>query len=164
MRVGFTIEDEAVTPVDDERLVALLREVYVGGGFTNPDLASSAFTPAAVRARGCLLCAWDDSGALAGMVIVVPPDSPARRLAGPDEAEPHLMAVAQNRRRAGIGDALLRAALARARSAGYRACVLWTQPTMLAAHRLYERAGFSRSPSEDFERAGRAFQVYRTPL
>jgi hypothetical protein len=35
---------------------------------------------------------------------------------------------------------------------------------MHAAHRLYERAGFARSPAEDFQRNGRSFLVYRARL
>lgn len=155
------VVDDARDRAPDEALAALLHRVYVGGGFTDADVAETAFTPEAVRARGLLLCARAEGGALAGTVIVVPPGSPARRLAAPDEAEMQLLAVDPAQRGRGVGAALVRAAIRAAREAGYRGMVLWTQPTMHAAHRLYEQAGFARSPGEDFARGGRAFQVYR---
>lgn len=34
---------------------------------------------------------------------------------------------------------------------GARAMVLWSQPSMSSAHRLYERLGFSRAPERDQE-------------
>jgi ribosomal protein S18 acetylase RimI-like enzyme len=155
------IVDDSVSRTGDQELEALLRHVYVDGGFTEPDVARAMFTAEAVRARGRLLCARDAAGALIGTVIVVPPESAARRLAAPTEAEMHLLAVDGRCRGQGVGRALVHAAVESAQQAGYRGMVLWTQPTMLAAHRLYEELEFSRSPAEDFERGGRAFRVYR---
>jgi GNAT superfamily N-acetyltransferase len=157
----YTIVDDALVRADDEKLVALLRAVYVDGGFTAADVAAKAFSPAAVRARGRLLYASAEDGALVGTVVVVPPESEASRLAQEDEAELHLLAVAAELRGQGIGRSLVDAAMVAALDAGYRGMVLWTQPTMHTAHRLYEQAGFVRSPSEDFAREGRTFQVYR---
>jgi ribosomal protein S18 acetylase RimI-like enzyme len=146
-------------------LEALLHRVYVGGGFTDPDVAVSVFAERAVRERGQLLVSRErDDGALTGMVIVVPPDSPARRLAASDEAEMHLLAVSPEHRKAGIGSALVSAALEAARAYGVRRMLLWTQPTMKDAHRLYERFGFTRIPARDFERAGRSFLVFEKAL
>jgi len=155
------IADDSTWRANDDELVALLRCVYVGGGFTDADVADVVFTPEAIRARGQLLCARGIRGTLMGTVMVVPPDSPARRLAANDEAEMHLLAVGEDCRGLGVGSALVDAAVAAARRAGYRGMVLWTQPTMVGARRLYDRAGFSRSRSEDFKRHGRSFHVYR---
>ena len=160
----FKVVDESEAPVDDTQLEALLRDVYVGGGFTAPDVAATVFSAGAVRARGRLLCARDEHGGLVGTVIVVPPDSSARQLALPEQAEMHLLAVSPDRRRDGVGAMLVQAAMTTARAEGYRSMVLWTQPAMHSAHRLYARAGFSRSPTEDFERGGRVFLVYRAAL
>ncbi len=157
----YEIIDDSVSRADDEELEALLRSVYVDGGFTALDVARTMFAAEAVRARGRLLCARDPGGRLLGTVIVVPPDSAAKRLAASDEAEMHLLAVDGRCRGQGLGRALIRAAVESAQQAGHRGMVLWTQPTMLVAHRLYEEMGFSRSPAEDFDRGGRAFRVYR---
>ena len=50
-----------------------------------------------------------------------------------------------------MGEALVRACMDRARAAGARRLRLSTQPDMHAAHRLYERLGFARTPDLDWE-------------
>src|SRR3954470_22706541 len=94
----------------DAELEALLHRVYVAGGFTPAELANNLFAAAAVRARGQILIATADGNELLGMVIVVPPTSPARRIAASDEAEMHLLAVAPEHRARGIGARLIEAA------------------------------------------------------
>jgi ribosomal protein S18 acetylase RimI-like enzyme len=79
----------------------------------------------------------------------------------PDEFELHLLCVRPDSRRRGIGEALVRAALQRAKAEGARGVVLWTQPTMDAAQRLYRRCGFERDESADFSRGARQFLVHR---
>jgi GNAT superfamily N-acetyltransferase len=160
----YAITDDAHERADDHALIALLSGAYVGGGFTDPAVADVVFTPGAVRARGRLLYARCVRGSPIGTVIVVPPESPARRLAAADEAELHLLAVDERYRGLGLGHTLVRAALDAAQRAGHRGVVLWTQPTMVVAQRVYERAGFARAYAEDFARDGRSFKVYRRPL
>jgi ribosomal protein S18 acetylase RimI-like enzyme len=150
--------------VHAEQVEALLRRVYVDAGFTDPKIAVTAFAAEAVFARGQLLVTRDAAGSLSGMVIVVTPDSPARKIAAPGEAEMHLLAVAPEHRNAGIGRALVDAAVESARSKGFGRMVLWTQPAMKDAHRLYERAGFTRAPARDFENVGRSFCVFEKTL
>lgn len=154
------IEPLESTPQSDAALEALLHETYVRGGFTDAILAGT-LDAAAVRARGEVLAARDEAGSLLGTVTLVAPASPARRLAVPDELELHLLAVRPDARRRGIGEALVRAALVRAQAKGARGVVLWTQPTMGAAQRLYRRCGFERDASADFSRGARQFLVYR---
>jgi ribosomal protein S18 acetylase RimI-like enzyme len=76
-------------------------------------------------------------------------------------AELHLLCVKPDARGGGIGEALVRAALDRAKAEGARGVVLWTQPTMAAAQRLYRRCGFERDPAADFTRGLRQFLVHR---
>jgi ribosomal protein S18 acetylase RimI-like enzyme len=49
-----------------------------------------------------------------------------------------------------IGELLVLDCLDRARAAGKRRMVLSTDPRMRAAHRLYERLGFTRLPERDW--------------
>ena len=147
------------SPRADSALEALLYETYVRGGFTDAILASSLLA-AAVRARGEVLAAHDRTDLL-GTVTLVAPSSAARRLATREEFELHLLCVRSDARRRGIGEALVRAALQRAKAEGARGVVLWTQPSMEAAQRLYRRCGFERDPSADFNRAARQFLVHR---
>ena len=74
-------------------------------------------------------------------------------------AEIHLLAVDPPWRGRGIGQALVDAAIGRARQGGASRILLWTQPTMVAAQRLYVRCGFQRAPELDFKRGNRQFLV-----
>lgn len=162
---GCDIVDDQAEPARDHEIEDLLRRVYVDAGFTDPGLAASLFTAQAVRQRGKLFLARASAErSLLGMVIAVPPTSPARRMAASDEMEMHLLAVAPDRRSSGIGMALVAAALDFARSGSYKRVVLWTQPSMHAAQRLYERATFVRAPHRDWTRDDRAFLVYELVL
>ena len=59
-----------------------------------------------------------------------------------------MAATAQGR---GVGEALTRACIDRARVAGRGQLVLHSTDRMTTAHRLYERLGFVRDPSLDWE-------------
>ena len=148
------------SPQADAALEDLLHETYVRGGFTDASLAHTLLAPA-VRSRGEVLAARDRTDSLIGTVTLVAPASSARRLATPEEFELHLLAVRPDARRRGIGEALVRDALQRAKAEGARGVVLWTQPTMEAAQRLYRRCGFERDARADFSRVGRQFLVHR---
>ena len=154
------IEPLEVSPQADAALEALLYETYVRGGFTDAVLAGTLLA-AAVRARGEVLAARDGTDSLLGTLTLVAPGSPARRLATPEEFELHLLAVRPDARRRGIGEALVRDALRRAQREGARGVVLWTQPMMDAAQRLYLRCGFERDARADFSRGARQFLVHR---
>ena len=156
---AIVVQSAAACRIADTELEDLLQRVYVQGGFTNPEAAKSLFAAEAVWARGEILVVRGSSGSeeLRGMVIVVAPTSPARRIAGSDESEMHLLAVSPSWRGRGIGGALIEGALNLARRQGYARMVLWTQPTMQGAQRLYEAAGFTRQADRDFVGAGRRF-------
>ena len=154
------IEPLEVSPQADAALEALLYETYVRGGFTDASVAHTLLA-AAVRARGEVLAARDGTDSLLGTLTLVASGSPARRLATPEELELHLLAVRPDARRRGIGEALVHDALRRAQREGARGVVLWTQPMMDAAQRLYLRCGFERDASADFSRGARQFLVHR---
>lgn len=157
----FRIDSADSLEVVDAEIGNLLNKAYVGGGFTSPERGEVIFAPPAVRGRGHLICARPlGAKKLAGMVIVVFPDSSARRLANSDEAELHLLAVDGAYRGVGLGHALVQAATDFAHEHGFRKMVLWTQPSMFAAQRLYEYSGFVRALHRDPTINGMQFLAY----
>jgi ribosomal protein S18 acetylase RimI-like enzyme len=83
----------------------------------------------------------------------------------PGEAEFRMLAVAPEARGRGIGHSLARWCVDRAREQGCTAVVLSSLDRMHAAHRLYERMGFSRLPERDWAPAPDiALLAYRLDL
>jgi ribosomal protein S18 acetylase RimI-like enzyme len=140
---------------------ALARAVYVEEGYTAAEHVEVVLG-AAERSRDArVLVACDESGTMLGTVTLVLDDGPARRMSFAGEAEIRLLAVSKDARGRGAGSELVRECLSRARARGRARCVLCTQPSMAAAHRIYERAGFMRDPSRDFTTpAGAEMLVY----
>ncbi|MET9562681.1 GNAT family N-acetyltransferase [Streptomyces tauricus] len=90
-------------------------------------------------------------GRLLGGVTFVPAGGPMAEVSRDGEAEIRMLAVAKDARGRGVGTALVRACVDRARAtAGCGAVVLSTQRTMHSAHRIYERLGFTRDPARDW--------------
>jgi ribosomal protein S18 acetylase RimI-like enzyme len=165
----FEILASSEHEIGDDAIHRLLWSCYVDGEFTAPDVASAIFAPDAVRARGTMLVALRVGPVRTadGMVIVVPPTSPARRIARLDEIEMHLLAVDPQQRGHGLGRSLVERALLEGRRLGGKQMVLWTQPTMYAAQRLYVASGFTRAAARDREImaiANKPFLVFERPL
>ena len=159
----FEIDVAEVLRIDDIELSELLAQVYVAGGFVDAEEAVSLFEPSAVRKRGILIGAREKQHLqLVGIVIVVPPDSLARRLAQNNEAEMHLLGVEPAYRRQGLGRILVESAIGRAKQSGYSKIILWTQVSMKSAQKLYEARGFTHV--DDIKRNGRDFKVYEIVL
>ena len=123
---------------------------YQEAGFLSP---GSGYAPV-LRALGgdgdgTVLVAVD-GGRIVGTVML---QSGGNVVTGPDEAEIRALAVTPDGQRTGTGSALLRAVIERAAGDGVRHLTLLTQPDMVAAQRLYERAGFRRLPDRDWSPA-----------
>lgn len=99
-----------------------------------------------------VLVALDDvAGELLGTVTFSAGPGPLSNLAVEGEAEFRMLAVRPGVRRRGIGRTLVDACIARAGAAGARRLRLSSGPTMVDAHRLYERLGFERTPERDWQ-------------
>ncbi len=94
-------------------------------------------------------------GELVGSVFLFPPAEGGAdgggRMVWP---ELRLLAVAPEARGRGIGAALVRACVERARRSGAEAIGLYSSASMRAALHLYERLGFTRAPEYDFQPPG----------
>ncbi|QIP84736.1 GNAT family N-acetyltransferase [Streptomyces sp. Tu 2975] len=104
------------------------------------------------NAQAEVYVAVDAQNTLLGGVAFVPAGGPFADIAGPGEAEFRMLAVDARARGRGAGEALVRTCVERARATpGCVRLVLSTQPTMYAAHRIYDRLGFVRTPERDWE-------------
>src|SRR4051795_8810355 len=100
------------------------------------------------RASAAEVLVAAEHGRVLGTVTFVADGGPLGEIAGPDEAEFRMLAVDPAAQGRGVGLALMREVLER--SAGRRAIVCSSLPSMRAAHRLYDRLGFTRVPERDW--------------
>jgi ribosomal protein S18 acetylase RimI-like enzyme len=99
----------------------------------------------------CVLVAVSPAGELLGGVTYVSgPEDPYAEELNDGEAGIRMLAVDPARQGSGVGQALTRACLERARADGRRRVVLHTGDWMPAAKHIYETLGFVREPSIDF--------------
>ncbi|WOF23166.1 GNAT family N-acetyltransferase [Microbacterium betulae] len=123
---------------------------------------------AAARAEGgdLLVAANASDGRIVGTASLLRADSALIRQSRDDEAELRLLAVLPEARRRGIGEALLRESLERARAWGSPALVLDTGPWNERSQRLYRKLGFERLPERETLPAsnGGNLAVYRYDL
>jgi ribosomal protein S18 acetylase RimI-like enzyme len=117
--------------------------------------ATGAEILVAVDGGGAGIDAGGDTGGgrgILGAVSYVPgPRSPAAEFTDEDAAGIRMLAVATGAQRRGVGEALTRACVERARAQGRRQVILHSTDNMTAAHRLYRRLGFRRDPALDWE-------------
>lgn len=100
---------------------------------------------------GEILVAVDEGDAVLGAVLFVLPGSAYAELSGPGEAEFRMLAVDPAGQGRGVGEALVRACVSRARELGCHAIVICVRSGFaVSAHRLYARLGFVRTPEYDW--------------
>jgi ribosomal protein S18 acetylase RimI-like enzyme len=126
-------------------------DAYVDGGVIPADAPYLRFLgDAAHRHAEAELWVAVDGRGVVGTVTLVEPGSSLCEIAGDGEAEIRSLAVAPTASGEGIGEALTRHVVDRGRELGLGSIVLSSSTTMHAAHRLYERLGFTRLPGRDW--------------
>jgi ribosomal protein S18 acetylase RimI-like enzyme len=148
--VQSALSVEPARPEDYDRIAELTVGVYVDGR-----LASDGYTPqladvAGRAARSELLVVRDGEGRIVGSVALVLSGDFGEVTTSDVEAAFRMLVVDPSAQGQGIGELLVRACLEGARAAGKRRMVISTDPRMTAAHRLYERLGFTRLPERDW--------------
>ncbi|HEY9374078.1 GNAT family N-acetyltransferase [Streptomyces sp.] len=146
----------AALPEEYELLGEITAQAYLADGhldFGEDDEYLHVLRDVAGRAAAAeVLVAVDASGTLLGGVTFVPSGGPWADIARAGEAEFRALAVAHEARGRGVGEALVRACVERARAApGCVRIMLSTQAGMATAHRIYERLGFVRTPERDWK-------------
>lgn len=142
-------------PTDAAELAAvgeLTVAAYAADGFLDgTDGYADQLRAAGERAReAVLIVAADDPRELLGTVTYCAAGTPWAEVSVAGEAEVRMLAVSPAARGRGVGTTLTEWCVARARSEGRSAVVLSTLGVMHAAHRLYERMGFVRTPDRDW--------------
>ncbi|GAB4080257.1 GNAT family N-acetyltransferase [Modestobacter muralis] len=156
--------DRAV-PADFPRIAELTVGVYEGEDLVSPEYVPQLADVAGRADRAELLVARDVTGRIVGSVALVLAGDFGEVTRSPDEAAFRMLAVDADVRGQGVGEALVRTCLDRARAAGRAWMVLSTGERMTAAHRLYERLGFQRVPERDWApRPGVDLRVYALQL
>jgi ribosomal protein S18 acetylase RimI-like enzyme len=141
---------ERATPADHAAIAELTVAVYVGGSLTGGDYASELADVAGRADRAELLVVRDGDDRLVGSVALVLDGDFGEITESDDEAAVRMLVVDPAVQGRGIGALLMTECLERARAAGKRRMVLSTSTAMAAAHRLYERLGFTRLPERDW--------------
>ena len=141
-------------PEEYDAVGALTARVYVDAGFVPADsFYLKELRDAERRAGEADLLVAEAGGGILGSVTYCAAGSPWAELAGPGEAEFRMLVVDPAIRGRGIGTALVGECLRRARATGSTAMRLSTQHDMVAAHHLYDRFGFRRTPDRDWSPA-----------
>jgi GNAT superfamily N-acetyltransferase len=142
----------------------LTASVYRGEGFSSADY-EPALRDVASRAASAAVLVGEVDGRLVGAVTVATRGGEWAEQAVPGEAVIRMLVVDAGTRGLGAGEALVRASLDLAREDGCALVRLSSQEEMTAAHRLYERLGFVRTPSFDWSPVpGLHLRTYALPL
>ncbi|NIH84977.1 GNAT family N-acetyltransferase [Amycolatopsis granulosa] len=150
-------------PAEYPAVGALTAAAYVADGLIGQDDDyARELADAARRAEHAELLVAADANGLLGSVTIVQPGSRYSEIAREGELEFRMLATAPAARGRGVGEALVRAVLDRARTTGAEAVVLCSLDAMRTAHRLYTRLGFTRIPQRDWEpRPGLWLRAFR---
>ncbi|OIJ87540.1 GNAT family N-acetyltransferase [Streptomyces colonosanans] len=136
-------------PLGEITAQAYLQDGLLDFGGSDPYL--DVLRNVAGRAAAAQVLAAVERDRVLGGVTFVPAGGPMADIARSGEAEIRMLAVAHHARGRGVGEALVHACIDRARAVhGCERLVLSTQRTMHAAHRVYERLGFTRTPDRDW--------------
>lgn len=135
----------------------LTAEAYLGDGLldfgeADPYLAELRDVRRRVQHAQVLVAVDPDRGddELLGAVAYVAEPGRYADIAREGEGEFRMLAVRAAGRGRGAGEALVRSCISRAREQGHQRLVLSSQEGMRAAHRLYGRLGFVRTPERDW--------------
>ena len=144
------------TPAEYAAVGELTARAYLDDGLVpdGSDYDETLRQAADRAAHSELLVAVDapdgDPGRLLGTVSYVRAGSLYAEVSREGEAEFRMLAVDRTARGRGVGRALARACIDRARAEGVSAVVISTATTMAPAHALYDSLGFVRLPERDW--------------
>ena len=146
-----------VRPDEVAALGRVTREAYVALGHPLPDAYLAELEDVGARAAAAVVLVAVDvdagHGVLGGLTYVEDVPNPFAEWDHPDWAGFRMLGVAPSAQGRGVGEALVRECVARARAASKARVVLHSATWMVGAHRLYRRLGFHRAPELDWSPA-----------
>ena len=126
----------------------------LAGHPVDPDYDQELLDVAARVRAATVLGAFDGKAPLGCVTYVDGPGHPYAEGLEDGEASFRMLAVSPAAQGRGVGEALVRACLDRARGAGRSAVFIYSGSWMGGAHRLYRRLGFVAAPERDWEIPG----------
>jgi ribosomal protein S18 acetylase RimI-like enzyme len=158
------VQVRPVQPQEHAAVAALTVAVYRGEGYSSQDYEPHLRDVGSRASTATVLVALAE-GEVLGAVTVATRMGPWAEQAVPGEAVLRMLVVGPAGRGSGVGEALVRAALQVARDDGCVLVRLSSQDDMTAAHRLYRRLGFTRTPSFDWSPVpGLELRAFALPL
>lgn len=145
----MSIEVRPARPDDHDHIAELTAGVYLAEGWGDAGY-EPVLRDVASRARTAQVLVAVAGSRLVGAVTVATRGGPYAELAAPGEAVIRMLVTEPAERGRGVGEALVAACLQVAAGDGCTRVRLSTQPEMVAAHRLYKRLGFVRTPRSDW--------------
>lgn len=142
-----------VRPAEYEAAGELVVEAYRTLGDTGDEFYEQQLRDIAGRIETSDVLVAVADGLVLGCITFVDGLKPLSEVDDPDAATIRMLGVAPEARGRGIGEALVRACVDRARSSGRKRVRLDTRTSMTSAQRLYERLGFRRDPDHDWSPA-----------
>jgi GNAT superfamily N-acetyltransferase len=150
VRVDVTLR--LARPAEHDAIGELIVSTYTGlpGATHSPEYVATLRDTATRAAGSEVVVAVDEEGRVLGSVTFAIAPSEWAPTARDGEAEFRMLVTAPESQGRGVGEALVRWTLDQARERGASGVVLSTMAWMHAAHRLYERLGFRRTPERDW--------------
>lgn len=159
------LEVRDARPSEYDAAGQLVAGVYVDEGWSSHDDYTAELRDARTRAAHASLLVAVLDGTVVGTVTLVLDGGPYAEASEPGESVIRMLATAPSARGQGVATRLVEECVSRSREAGRSAVRLSTQSAMHAAHRLYERLGFTRTPGRDWSPVpGMQLMTYWLPL
>lgn len=158
-------EVRVARPEEYDAIGELTAAVYVAEGYAGEGGYATVLRDVAGRAEQATVLVALQDRRVVGAVTVATSGGQFAEQAEPGEAVVRMLASDPAARGTGVGTALMQACLDEALRAGCRVVRLSTQASMTAAHRIYERLGFTRTPDRDWSPVpGLTLLTYELPL
>ena len=144
------LEVRNALPSELDAVGDLVADLYLTEGWAGTEEYAAELRDARTRAEHADVLVAVLDGELVASVTVVLRGGPYAEASDPDESVIRMLATSPAARGQGVGASLVEECVSRSRAAGHSAVRLSTQQKMVAAQRLYERAGFVRTPERDW--------------